>query len=386
MKIRINLICFCIVALLAAPGFILPSPAQSNQPRVENRLLLVFDTSSAMKRRLPNEAKAIDQLFQLTLNGKLRPGDSVGIWTFSRDLHLGQFPQQDWTPDMVNSLPPEIEGFLKKQRYAKDTRFEALIPTVNEVVRTSPRLTIVIFCDGDGQVNGIPGAASINASFKQHQHDMDKARMPFVIVLRSQFDRNQVGHYVGCTISSAQDVILPQFPPMQLPPPPAPTPVKVAPQQPPPVAPPLIVIGTNSETKPQTPVTAPPAAPPQLQPAPMLPPTVNPVTPAKPVPPAVSPPPSIPMAQTNSAPPPAAAIQPIQPTNTVVAPLQATVRPSPPPSALPQPPQSPGAGKNRLLEAGAGLGIVAIAIVYFLLRRSRSQNSTSLITESLKKR
>jgi hypothetical protein len=380
MKIRKNLICICAVGLLAAPGFILPLRAQSDERRVENRLLLVFDTSSAMKKRVPDEIKAVNALFEITLNGKLRYGDSVGVWTFSRDLHLGQFPQQEWTEDKVNSLPPELAAFLKKLHYSKQTRFDDLIPTLNQVVRTSPRLTILIFCDGEGQVSGIPGADSINANFKQHQRDMEKARMPFVIVLRSQF-----GRYVGCTISSAASVALPQFP--RLPPPPAaPAPVRAAPQPPAPVGQPLIVIGTHSETNPA------PTPPPQRQAAPEIPAPVTPVptlplkpnVPAAPVPPADSPAPSVPISDTNVTPiPPLAA--PMQPTNAAVVPPQAPVHPLLPAAAQATPPESSGAKTDGLIAAGAGLFIVAIAILFFILRRARGRNSASLITESLKK-
>jgi hypothetical protein len=388
MKIRTNLICACAIALLAGQGAVSHLRAQSSQPHVESRLLLIFDTSSAMKKRLPNEEKGINELFELTLNGKLRRGDSVGVWTFGHDLHLGVFPQLEWSDDKLSSLPIAIGAFLKKQRYAKDTRFDALMPTLNKVVQTSPRLTTVIFCDGDGQVSDIPGTDGINASFKQHQRIMEKARMPFVIVLRSQFDRNQVGHYVGCTIGSAQSIVLPGFPPMPLPlQPPEPTPVKELPQAPPPVVPSLIVVGTHTETNvpPPKPEPAPvtPAPRPEPAPAPTLPPPANSVTPAAPVPMPVTPPPPAPAPETNSVPPPAAVIEP---TNAPVVAAEATTRPTPPPVAQPTPPETSSAGKGRLLAAGAGLLIAAMAIIYFVLRRSRSQNSTSLITESLKKR
>lgn len=379
MKIRTIIICVCGTALLAGPAIFSPLRAESDERRVENRFLLVFDTSSAMKKRVPDEVKAINELFEITLNGKLRPGDSIGVWTFSRDLHLGQFPQQDWTYDKVNTLPPELAAFLKKEHYSKETRFDDLIPTLNGVVRTSPRLTTLIFCDGDGHVDGIPGADSINASFKQHHRDMEKAHMPFVVVLRSQF-----GRYVGCTISSAQSVTLPQFPPLP-PAPAAPAPAKVTPQPPPPTAPPLIVIGTHAETNPT------PTAPPQQLTAPAIPAPVTPVpalplkpnVPAAPVPPAVTPAPSVPISETNVIPPPPLPMR--APTNATVIPPQTPARTLPPAAAQAVPPESASTNSDGLIAAGAGFFIVAIAILFFILRRARGRNRESLITESLKK-
>jgi hypothetical protein len=117
--------------------------------------------------------------------------------------------------------------------------------------------------------------------------------------------------------------------------------------------------------------------------------------------------PMTPIAQTNSVPPPAAAVQPTQPTNQpaissiqpanpAALPPQAAVQPAPPAAAAPTPSEiatplpfdrSAGRRKEGIIMAGAvaGLFIVTVAITYFLLRRSR-HNSTSLITESLKKR
>jgi hypothetical protein len=75
---------------------------------------------------------------------------------------------------------------------------------------------------------------------------------------------------------------------------------------------------------------------------------------------------------------------PMQPTNAAVVPPQT---PAPPPAMAAQttPPETAGTKTNGLIAAGAGIFIVAIAILFFILRRARGRNSASLITESLKK-
>ena len=403
MKIRKILVCFsACFALLPGLALVPTLRAQVNTPPVANRMLLIFDTSSAMKKRLPAEDKAIDQLFAITLNGRLRRGDTVGVWTFDQDPHIGRFPLQQWSDEQVTMVPDQIIGFLKTQRYSKKTSFESLIPTLNQVVRSSPRLTILIFCDGDGTVKDIPGTDVINANFKQHYHQMEKARVPFVIVLRSQFSPGGVGRYVGCTINSADSISIPLFPPMPVPPPPAPV-VAPAPPPPPPPAASLIIIGTNSETH-MPPANAPPPAPqPQLQhqqqPAPAPAPTLPPQAPPPSGPPASAsetpdessaPAISVAINITNSTPPPAPTATPppvasIEPTNPPVPPPQAA-RPTPPTAATVTPPENPGINKNALLAAGAGLLVVVVGAFYLVFRRSRGRSSPSLITESLKKR
>ncbi|MGH8024553.1 MAG: hypothetical protein ACRED1_13275, partial [Limisphaerales bacterium] len=301
------------------------------------------------------------------------PGDTVGVWTFNRELHLGQFPLQEWTGNTVTHLPPQIMAFLKKQRYAKDTRFEALVPTLNEVVRNSPRLTAIIFCDGNGQVQGIPGASAINDSFKQHRRQMQKARVPFVIVLQSEF-----GRYVGCTISSANSITMPHFPETPAPPArPVVPPAKVLPPAPPPPAvPPIIIIGTNTGTN-LTPTSSPP--PPAV---PQPPARIRPNLPAAPVPPANSPAPSIRMAKTNSVSPPSASIKR---TNAVIFASSAKPSAGPPAAATSSPRPGDAAAKDGLFAAGAALFIAAVAAFCFLWRRARRE-SASLITESFKRK
>ncbi len=197
--------------LLAGLGLFPTARAEAvaREPEVESRLLLVFDTSSAMKKRVSYEEKAVGGLFAITFNGKFHPGDTIGVWTFSKDLHTGQFPLEQWEPENAITIPTDINAFLKVQHFSKSTSFDELVPLLNRVVSHSPRLTVIIFCDGLGQIKGTPADDTINNLFKQHAHDMEKAHMPFVIVIRSQF-----GKYIGCTVSSAASINLPEFPPL----------------------------------------------------------------------------------------------------------------------------------------------------------------------------
>ena len=75
----------------------------------------------------------------------------------------------------------------------------------------------------------------------------------------------------------------------------------------------------------------------------------------------------------------------MQPTNAAVVPPQTPVQTLPPAVAQAVPPEAAGASKNGLIAAAAGLFIVVITILVFILRRARGRNSASLITESLKK-
>jgi hypothetical protein len=226
-------------------------PAQPVMNTVDSRFLFVFDTSSAMKSRVPKVQYAVERLFLSMMNGQLRSENDIGVWTFNRELHTGELPVQRWLPQNAATISATITNFVAHQRYSKSTRFDTIMPAINSVVRNSQRLTVLIFCDGSGQISGTPYDEAINSSFKQNQDSLATAKESFIVVLRAQS-----GQYTGYSInSSAIGVNFPEFPPLPAPPQPAAQPPT---NQPPPAAPvpapepppvvkltPLVIIGTN---------------------------------------------------------------------------------------------------------------------------------------------
>jgi hypothetical protein len=331
-----------MVAVLFVGIFLAASARAQTAPE---RFLFVFDTSTAMKKKLPAVDKAIDTMLALSLGGQLNSGDDLGVWTFDHELRTGEFPLQTWSPENAAKFASNLKAFLGKQYFAKDTSFDALQPRLNQIVRNSERLTVLIFCDGQNEISWTPYDSGINQMFQQRMAERKKSRQPFVLVLRSQR-----GEYTGCTVAFPPDVInLPDFPPLPAPtPPPAPAPViapVVAPVVP---TPPLIIIGTKVGTN---------LPPPEPKPAPVTPPVTNVVVIM-----VTNPPPVV--ARTNMV---AVAVAPTNPgakTNAVV------------------PPQKSGPRGGGSLVVGAILLAVAGALVILVLRPRRADRS-SLITRSM---
>jgi len=376
-----NILTRWFLALLAALIFIPVSRAQAPAAPVETRVLLIFDTSSAMKKRVPNEVKAIKQIFALALAERLQNGDSVGVWTFNSDAQTGLFPLQLWQVQNITPTASSVISFVEAQHYSKTTSFDKLTPLINHIVSISPRVLVIIFCDGDGQFKGTPFDNSVNAAFKEHQSDMRKAREPFVIALQGEY-----GQYSGSTISSAEEMTIPHFAPRapspQFPPPQGDS----ALQPPPPVStvPPLIIIGNSA-------VSNPPPPPPTHDiiikgPAPAPEPPANSVH-TNAVPQASTRP------ETNPAPP---VVMSVAPTNAVISSAVVSSHPtvSPPPLFTPATPAvSSGAvtvstefSKGVLLSVAGGVVVVAVVLAWLILGHSRRDAPASLITESLKKR
>jgi hypothetical protein len=328
-----------LLALLL--GGIFAVPALSAQPavrNVDNRLLLVFDTSAEMKRRLPAVQKALDALLTNNMNGQLHSNDTVGVWTFDQELRAGQFPLLRWKPDNAALAASTINAFVGSQRYTKKTRFEALAPQLSQVVEHSERLTVVIFCDGDGELHGTPYDTGINQIFQQRREERLKAKLPIAIVLRSQ-----LGEFVDCMVSfPPQPVSLPVFPPLPAPPPP---PKAAPPPAPPrPTAPPLIIIGTPPTNR------------------------------VMPPPPVLSNPPPVTVTST----PALSATREVKPpddvslTRTGVAPVQLKITPAllPQTNVISAPGEGPETGRKGMGTLGVILVVLAGGLVAFMLGRA----------------
>ena len=349
-----------IFAVLLAGIFLVPAArAQPAAPNVNSRLLLVFDTSSDMKRRVPAVQQALNDILAASTNEQLHSGDTLGVWTFDQEVQAGQFPLQRWRPDNAAVIASNITAFVGSRRYSKKTGFDMLQPMLNRVVRDSERLTVLIFCDGYGEINGTPYDSGINRIFQQRQSERQKARLPIVVGLRSQR-----GQYTGCMVSFPPQLMnLPAFPPLPeaVPAPPvvanAPAPRSSAPA--------LIIVGTTITNH-----VPPPAPKPPPMPKPALtnpPPLVMTSTPA----PAV----------VNEMKPPA--VGSLTQTSAVSAQPQIAAVPLTTTNAIAPPPESPGIGRKGAL--AIGVAFLAGGLTVFMFRRTRKTAGDKPHDGSMKK-
>ena len=343
-----------IAALCAGMFLVSTAPAQPAANPVSGRFLLVFDTSSAMKDREPATQYAIERLFFAVMNGQLHPGDTIGVWAFDRKLRTGEFPLKHWQSEDAATIATDITNLVGRQHYSRSTRFDAIIPELNLLVQNSERLTVLIFCDGEGEIKGTPFDQPINSAFQQYRQELGKANQVFIVVLRSQF-----GRYTGYSVnSSAVGVNFPEFPPLPAPPQPAPppktnpSPVQAAPNPPPVVQmSPLVIIGTNVGTN------LLPSTPPATE--------ISNRSPTK--------------GETN---PPAVVVSVANPTNAVLPPTTKTQTKAP----VPPPETSSGLSRNGALMLGVVLLVVAVVFLIFVLVRLRKTDRSSLISHVMKKK
>jgi len=252
--------------------------AQSRSDDSSNRWLILVETSRAMRSRLPGVARAVGGLLDSGMKDQLRSGDTLGVWTFNQSLYAGQFPLKEWAPEGQKDISSNVVAFLKGQTYRNQARFDQVLAPLTSVVRESSLITVVLFSSGEQPVQGTPFDTSINGFFKTWRDQQQKARMPFVVVLRARH-----GKWTDCTMNSAPwPVEIPKLPPPE--PPPASVVSQPPPQPaPPPMLPPLILSGRKASL---------PPAPKPAEAAQAVPPTpITPATPASvPAPAVVAPP------------------------------------------------------------------------------------------------
>lgn len=358
--------CFTIVTCLvslAGRAALAEAPSAKVKPPEPARWLLVVDTSAAMARRGQAVEGVLGELLASGMNGEMKPGDEIGIWTFNKELFAGVAPLQTWEPAKSNLIAGRTVNFLGQQPYRNKSRLSVFLNDLPAVVETSRRLTVVLFSDGSGTVTNTPFDAALNAAYAGQLPVLAKTRMPLITVLRSEH-----GKFIGHSVTLAPWPVV--FPPFAEEPPVAPA-AKAEPAKPAGPAREIHISATKpkSEPVPEPVAAAVPVEQPQISPA------------------------------TNPA--PAIAAAPVQTNLPDPAPAPVAIAPTvvPPPASAPAPAPEVAAAKPAVTPAAAvepdnslarkwpllvGLGFIvgAVVIALVLVRRARRASSASLITRS----
>jgi hypothetical protein len=217
--------------------------AQTNSSRpAPGRYLFIVETSHSMGRRSDGVTKTVANLLFTGMNGQIRTGDSIGIWTYNQELYTGRLPLQRWSSMEQRQIGAAILTFLKDQKYEKQPAFSSLRPAFDKLVKDSESITVILVTSGDETMTGTPFDEQINQLYKTWHDEQQKARMPFVTVLRAKH-----GTTIGYSVTpSPWQVEMPAWPAEPV--------VKAAPQpaRPPKVqpstVPPLIVTGKKPKS------------------------------------------------------------------------------------------------------------------------------------------
>jgi hypothetical protein len=164
----------------------LPAQTPKPAPKPSGRYLLIVETSTSMRRRAGAVQDAARSMLRSGLNGQLRPGDTLGLWTFNEELYAGRFPLRLWTPESREEIAQAIVEFLKKQRYEKQARVESIFPELQQVINSSETITVLLISTGESEMKGTPFDQQINATYAQWRREMQRMQTPFITVLRAR--------------------------------------------------------------------------------------------------------------------------------------------------------------------------------------------------------
>jgi hypothetical protein len=367
-----------------------------------NRWLFIFNTSAAMRDRARGVEAVTEDLLTTAMHGNMRSGDTVGIWTYNKELRSEEAPLQIWDPEMADSVTGHTLEFLSRHRYANTAAFGDVLTNMFRVIKISDVITVILVSDGSDPIKGTPFDARLSAFYKKNYQSQKKAHMPVVTIFRGV-----AGRITTNTLSLAPwPVDMPLIPPPAVPRPviakaatPKPGPVPNPP--PAPLVPSLVIIGKKAENvlhpladypdvSPPAPTTQPAAAPAQPVTEPASAPKVVPGEEPKPAAVSVEPV----SATASSAPaevPPVEAPKSAEPamTSTSIAPASEPTVKSAAPSVQPwaktvatAPPQNLFSARNiAIVSVAFAVGVCGLLLL--TARRSRRASQASLITRSL---
>ena len=333
-----------------------------------NRFLFIVDTSSSMKRLEHSGRQIVFDLVNSGIEGRMRPGDTFGIWTFDNDVKAGVFPVQTWSPEKSTDMATQVARFLKEQDARRGSRLDGAITNAERIIKSVKDLDLVIVTSAATRFKPDDTWAMLLQNYKGRIDEAKKGNKAMLVTLAGRS-----GQIRQATITLQGERLQLAAPPERRPAPMA----KAAPALEPPPKPlrdPIIMRGSpNAKPIEEIPTkfTPHPAAPPVFEPAANPEPSPIPVVgPDKPVVEATTP---------TAAPIPA----PVQPAPAPASQLTVAAR-EPGVAHLPSPAAPASAVSARMLIiAGATLMVIAGIIGPWAFAHIRKRNRVSYISRSL---
>jgi hypothetical protein len=198
-----------LILLLAWPWAVGAQPAAPVLPTPPNRFLFIVDTSDSAPGWFQGAMQAVQDLLGSGIGGQAHEGDSVGVWTFNESAMTRHFPLQHWSVSQQRVITSRALVYLKAQKSPERTGLEKMLPEMNHVINESAYITVILISDGTEAIHGTPFDKAINAAYKKWHREQQKAKRPFVTVLQGKD-----GQFTGYAVTPAQWAIeMPALPP-----------------------------------------------------------------------------------------------------------------------------------------------------------------------------
>src|SRR4026207_1131350 len=139
MKYWLVVVQWMVLATAMAAPATAPKPAPPG-----NRFLFILETSAGMSRLEHGGRQAIFDLIYSGVDGRMRKGDTYGIWTFNEQVFAGVYPMQTWDGQRNLEHAASAGRYLKAQRYEKEGTSTNLINQLQAVLRVAKDLSVFI--------------------------------------------------------------------------------------------------------------------------------------------------------------------------------------------------------------------------------------------------
>ena len=209
MKYRLVLVQWMV---LAATAMAAPQPSKPAKPPkpVGNRFLFILETSSGMTKLEHGGRQAVFDLIYSGVDGRMRRGDTYGIWPFNEQVFSGLVPMQTWDPQKKLEQASAVGRYLRTHKYEKEGNFPLLMKQLQSVVRGAQDVNIFIVTDGNTAFAGTLFDQVINAGFEANRAQVQNGKKPLVVTLVAR-----QGAFTAASVTPAGDKIeLAELPPV----------------------------------------------------------------------------------------------------------------------------------------------------------------------------
>jgi hypothetical protein len=200
MKYRLVLALWMVLATAMAA----PQPTKPAKPPKPdgNRYLFILETSGGMMRLEHGGRQAIFDLIYSGVDGRMRRGDTYGIWPFNEQIFSGLVPMQTWDPQKRLEQASAVGRYLRTHKYEKEGNFELLMKQIHAVVRGAKDVNIFVVTDGNTPFAGTAFDQVINAGFGTNRMQVQVAKKPLVVTLVAR-----QGVFTAASVTAAGDKI-----------------------------------------------------------------------------------------------------------------------------------------------------------------------------------
>ena len=136
-----SLLAGLLMLALLTPPQLCAQTSTAKAASTSHRWLLIVETSRSMQRRSDAVFESVQGLLTSGMSSQLRPGDTLGVWTYNADLYSGRFQLQTWSPETQQAIVSRTLAFLKSQKYEKKANFDKVLPVLTRVIGDSRLLT-----------------------------------------------------------------------------------------------------------------------------------------------------------------------------------------------------------------------------------------------------